>query len=272
MRSCVGACAACLIAGSAPASVVQFLATDGNRLYRGDLAGNVSPYVTLSAAVQSLTRVPYGFSINGASGGDIIATAADSTGGAWKVYRVDDPFGAATLTQIGATSFGVGSIAFGPDGMYAINDALSPMRVSKLDSSNFSTVQNYSTGISVTGGGGIAYDPAAAKFYLTDYTNNRLLAWNPGNNATVVGNVGFGFLNNGLEFLNGTLYGALRQDSPNSVMQVGTFNTATGAFTGTTIVNGILGNGTGFVTIPGPAGAVVLVLASASAARRRRGA
>jgi len=260
-----------MIAGWAAGSPVQFLATDGDRLYRGDLAGNVSPFVTLSAAVQSLTRVPPGFSINGASGGDIIATARDATSGNWNVFRLDDPFGAATLTQIGSTSFGVGSIAFAPGGMYAVNDTLSPIRVAKLDTNNFSVVQNYSTGVSVTGGGGIAYDTAAAVFYLTDYTNNRLLSWTPGNNASVIGNIGFGFLNNGLEFLNGTLYGALRQDSPGSVIRVGSFDTSTGIFTANTLINGVSGNGTGFVTVPGPAGAGVLALAGALALRRRRG-
>lgn len=270
MRSFVGACAACVIVGSASAAVVQFLATDGNRLYRGDLAGNVSPFVTLSAEVQSLTRVPYGFSVNGVSGGDIIATARDATSGTWKVYRLDDPFGSATLTQIGATAFGIGSIAFAPDGMYAVHDSLSPLRVTKLDSTNFSVVQHYATGVNVSGGGGIAYDPGAAKFYLTDATNHRLLSWTPGNNAAIIGNVGFGFANNGLEFLNGTLYGALRQDSPGSVMRVGSFNTATGAFTAGTLINGVLGNGTGFVTIPAPATVGLLGMASMVAARRRR--
>ena len=261
---------ASLFAAVAAAQPVQFLATDGNRLYRGDMLGNVQPFVTLSVAVQSLTRVPEGYSVPGAVAGDIIATAADATGGAWRVYRLDDPFGTPTLTQIGSTSFGVGSLAFSPLGLFAVNDSLAPMRVTSLSMVDFSSVQNYTTGLNVAGGGGIASAPGSSQFYLTDYTNNRLMTWSPGGSATAVGGVGFGFANNGLEYLNGQLYGALRRDTPGSQMSVGTFDLSTGVFTTATTITGILGNGTGFVTIPTPGAAALLGLCGALAGRRRR--
>ncbi len=255
---------------SALAQPTQFLATDGNRLYRGDLAGNVQPFVTLSVALQSLTRVPEGYSVTGAAAGDIIATAHSGSNGAWGVYRLDDPFGTPTLTQIGSTTFGIGSLAFSPQGLFAVNDSMKPLRVTRLDTSNFSILQNYSTGINVAGGGGIAHAHGSATFYLTDYTNNRLLSWEPGSSASVVGPTGLGFANNGLEYLNGTLYGALRHDSPGSLMSIGTFDLTTGAFTAATSITDILGNGTGFVTIPSPGAAVLLGCGGLLAARRRR--
>lgn len=258
------------VAGSVSADGVQFLASDGSRLYRGDLNGNVDPFVTLSAPIQSLTRVPEGYSVAGATGGDIIATAVDPVGGAWKVYRLDDPFGAATLTQIGSTTFGVGSMAFSPGGLFAVNDSSSPIKVSRLDTATFGIAQTYSTGVAVSGSGGLAYAPGGSSFFLTDYTNNRLLSWVPGNNATVIGSTGIGFTNNGLEYLNGVLYGAIRPDSPSTQLRVGTFDTSTGLFTPKTTITGINGSGTGFVTIPAPGSGFLLGIAGVACARRRR--
>lgn len=266
----IGALVLVTAAGTAEAQPVQFLATDGNRLYRGDLAGNVEPFITLSAAIQSLTRVPEGYAVAGAVAGDIIATAADATGGVWRVFRLDDPFGTPTLTQIGSTSFSVGSLAFSPQGLFGVNASLSPLRVSTLSMVDFSTVQNFTTGINVAGGGGIAAAPGSSQFYLTDATNHRLMAWSPGGTASVVGGVGFGFSNNGLEYLNGQLYGALRRDSLPTQISVGTFDLTTGVFTTATTITGILGNGTGFVTIPSPGAAAVLGLGGLIAALRRR--
>lgn len=265
----IGAALLLANAVAASAGVIQFLATDGNRLYRGDLSGNVEPFITLTAPVQSLTRVPEGYSTAGANAGDIIATAADPTNGQWRVFRLDDPFGTPTLTQIGTTNFGVGSIAFAPSGIYAVNDSANPLRVSRLSAADFSVQQNLSTGVSISGGGGIAHDPAANTFYLTDATGNRLLRWAPGGNATAVGPTGVGFSNNGLEFLNGSLYGALRLDSAGTQMRVGTFDTHTGAFTHSVTITGIQGNGTGFVTIPTPSAAGALALGTLTLRRRR---
>lgn len=266
----LGVCILLMLPGGVSAQVTQFLASDGNRLYRGDLNGNVEPFITLSAAVQSLTRVPEGFSVPGATGGDIIATAADPVGGAWRVYRLDDPFGTPGLTQIGTTTVGIGSLAFAPGGLYAVHDSANPLRVARLSMADFSVAESFSTGVGVSGGGGIAYDVARESFYLTDATNNRLMQWNPGNTASAIGPVGVGFSNNGLEYLNGALYGALRLDSPGSQMRVGSFDTATGGFTSMTTITGILGNGTGFVTIPAPGAAVPLVLLGMAAGRRPR--
>lgn len=256
------------LAAVCSAEVVQFLASDGNRLYHGDLNGNVDPYVTLSAGVQSLTRVPLGYSVFGASAGDIIATATSSTGAGWAVYRLDDPFGTATLTQIGTTTFGVGSLAFANGSLYAVHTSANPVQVVRLGS-DFSSIETFGTGLNVSGGGGLAYDDGADRFYLTDYTNNRLMAWNPGGNATAIGPVGFGFQNNGLEFFHDVLYGALRLDSPGSQMRVGFFDTTTGAFTTQATITGILGNGTGFVTVPAPS-TLGLLLGLLGVSRRRQ--
>lgn len=263
--------AGCLlsIGSAASADVVQFLASDGNRLYRGDLAGNVQPFVTVSAEIQSLTRVPEGYSVPGANAGDIIATAVNATAGAYKVYRLDDPFGTPTLVDIGSSSFGIGSLAFSPNGLFAAHTSQNPITVNRISTSDFATLQTYSTGVAVGGCGGIAYNPNANSFFLTNVTAHTLMSWAPGSAATPIGAVGFGYSNNGMEYLNGTLYGAMRLDSPGSQMRVGTFDQTTGAFTGTTTITGILGNGTGFVTIPAPS-TLSLALVCLGASRRRR--
>ncbi|MFO0833809.1 MAG: hypothetical protein U0638_02470 [Phycisphaerales bacterium] len=257
------------VIASASAGVVQFMATDGNKLFRADSIGNVDAPITLSADIQSLTFVPGGFSIPGAGGGSIVACAADPVAGKWAVYRMDDPSGAATLVKIGETTFSVGSLAFGNDGMYGVDASANPIRVRKLSSTDFSITQTWSTGVNVTGGGGLAFDRANDRFLLTDATNNRLMSWTPGNNATNIGAVGFGFLNNGLEFIQGDLYGALRPDSAGNTLRMGKFNTATGAFTTLATATGVLGNGTGFVAIPAPATLALGGLALVASRRRR---
>lgn len=250
---------------------IQFLATDGAQLFRADSGGTVGPAVMLEHEVQSLTFVPGGFSLPGASGGDILACARSAVAGEWAVYRVNDAFGAApSLTQIGATSFGVGSMVFAGGELYAVNDSQGPMRVSRLDATNFSVVQTWNTGISANGGGGIAWDSIGQRFLLTNATANTLVSWTPGGSAVTIGSIGFGFANNGLEFLNGTLYGALRPDSAGSTLRMGSFDLTTGAFTTLATATGIEGNGTGFVAIPAPGATLLIGVAALVRSRRRR--
>jgi len=254
----------------AGAGVTQFLATDGSRLHVADSSGVVQPVVILSAAVQSLTVVPDGYSIPGAVSGDIIAAARNATGGQYAVYRLDDPLGAATLTQIGATSSSFGSFAFANGGLYAVHDAQSPIRVYELSTTNFATVQSWSTGVSVTGGGGLAFDNVGGRFLFTDYTNNRLMSWTPGNAATLIGPVGFGFTNNGIEFHQGGLYGALRPDSPQTELRIGQFDLSSGAFTTIVTVPNIVGDGTGFIAVPAPGTLIALGAVPLTSLRRRK--
>lgn len=264
----VGVCL--FVASEAAAGPVRFLATDGTKLYRTDSDGNIEPTLSLSAAVQSLTFVPGGFALPGASGGDVIACAHSATGGRYALYRVDDPFGVApTLTQIGSTAIGVGSLVFANGGIYAVEDSQNPVRVYRLDPTTLNSVENWSTGISAGGGGGMAYDPEGDRFLLTDLQANRLMSWTVGSAATAIGPVGFGFSNNGMEFLDGTLYGALRPDSPGNELRMGSYDLTTGAFTTLATVTGVSGGGTGFVAIPAPA-ACTLLGAGLLAFRRRR--
>lgn len=258
-----------IIAASASAGIVQFMASDGDKLFRADSTGNVDAPVTLSAHIQSLTFVPGGFSIPGAGAGSIVACAADAVAGKWAVYRMDDPAGAATLVKIGETTFGIGSLVFGNDGMYAADTSANPIRIRKLSSTDFSITESWSTGVGVSGCGGLAFDRPNNRFLLTDYTNNRLMSWVPGNNATTIGSVGFGFSNNGLEFIQGDLYGALRPDSAGNTLRMGIFDTSTGAFTTLATATGIQGNGTGFVAIPAPATLALGGLALVASRRRR---
>lgn len=252
------------------ATPVTFLFTDGSKLFRADSTGALFGSTTMSAGIQSLTRLPSGIALAGASAGDIIACANTATNGRYNLYRLDDPLGAATLVNIGSLNQGIGSLTFANGRMYGVEDSLNPLRVYTFDlaTGNSSSVVN--TGIAAGGGGGLAYSPAEGTFYLTDATNNRLYRWAPGGSATLVGPIGFGFSNNGLEFHGGVLYGALRRDSPSNTMSVGFFNTSTGAFTVQATTTGITGSGTGFLAVPEPGSMIALGIGALALMRRRR--
>ncbi|MFO0784158.1 MAG: hypothetical protein U0636_10805 [Phycisphaerales bacterium] len=249
--------------------MVQFLATDGTKLFRADSTGAVFQGAVLSAAIQSLTVVPAGYNIAGLAAGDILACAATATAGQYAIYRLNDPFGAATLTQIGSTSVGIGSMVLANGNIYGVEDSLNPVRVYQLDSSNWSISQTWNTGISAGGSGGLAWDDVNNRFLISDATNNRLMSWGPGGTGTPVGPVGFSFTNNGMEFFNGTLYGALRPESAGNTLRLGSYDLTTGAFTTMATVTGVTGSGTGFVALPAPGTLAVAVLGLVGSRRRR---
>lgn len=265
-----GISSALLMAGAASATPVTFLATDGNKLFRADSTGAVGTSTTLSQEIQSITRVPSGVSLSGAAPGDLIALGTHAVGGRWMMYRLDDPLGAATLTQIGSLQFGIGSLTFANGGMYGVNDTLNPLRVYKLDLTTGNAITTYNLGINASGGGGLAYNTSNGLFYVADYNGNRLYSWAPGGSATVVGPTGFGFSNNGMEFHEGTLYGALRPDSPSNILRMGSYDLQTGAFTTMATVTGVVGNGTGFIAVPEPATMIALGSGLLILARRKR--
>lgn len=264
--------ALCFIFGvgaAANASPVNFLATDGNKLYRADSSGNLFGSVTMSAAIQSLTWLPEGVNLPGASAGDIIACATTAVNGRYRMYRLDDPLGAATLTQIGSLGTGVGSLVFANGEMWGVEDSLNPIRIIKLDPSTGNSITTYNTGVAVGGSGGLSFSTIENQFYFTDATNHRLYRWAPGGSASLVGSLGFAFSNNGLEYHDGRLYGAFRRDTPANTMSIGTIDTTSGAFTAQATLTGILGNGTGFLAVPEPGSMSALLLGAGLMLRRR---
>lgn len=251
-------------------SPISFLATDGNKLFRADSTGATFGSVTMSAEIQSLTRLPSGVSLPGALPGDVIACAVNATSGRYKIYRLDDPFGAGILNEIGSLAQGVGSLTFANGEMFGIEDSVNPVRVVKFDPLTGNTLTNYNTGLAIGGSGGLAFNSADSQFYFTDSINHRLYRWAPGGTATLVGPIGVNFSNNGLEFHDGILYGALRRDSPANTMGLGFYNLGTGAFTTQATLTGILGNGTGFLAVPEPGSMAALLIGAGVLLRRRR--
>jgi len=262
--------AVALLAVSASASAVPFLATDSFKLFWGDTSGPVNGPVQLDTGIQSLTTLPAGFVLAGANPGDIIANDSSASGGRWGVYVLGDPYGTPTLTPILSVNHGIGSMVFANGKIYGVDDSLSPIRIYEIDPLTGNSVTTYNTGVAVTGGGGLAYDTDNGLFYFTDYTQNRLYSWTPAGGAVLVGNPGFGFINNGLEYRDGVLWGALRPDNDLTHLRIGFFNLANGAFTTTTTVSGIAGGGTGFVVVPEPMTISCLALAATPLLRKRR--
>lgn len=258
-----------LAVASSNASAFDFLTTDGTKLFRGDFNGTVSSPVTLSSGIQSLTTLGEGVSLAGASEGDIIALGTSATAGRWKMFRLDDPNGTPTLVQIGSLNHGVGSLVFANGKMYGVDDTLNALRVYEFNPANGNATTTFNTGIAAGGGGGLAFNPNSGLFYLTDATNNRLYSWTPGNAATLVGPLGLGISNNGLEFHNGRLYASVRPDSAVNTLRVGTVDINTGTFSSFATATGVSGNGTGFVVVP-EAGTVVALGLGLVCLRKRR--
>ncbi|MBS1705363.1 MAG: PEP-CTERM sorting domain-containing protein [Armatimonadetes bacterium] len=248
----------------------MFLATDGAKLFRADSDGNVYSSATLSAGIQSLTVLPAGISLPGASEGDIIACATTATNSRYQIYKLNNPFGAATLTPIGSLNHGIGSLVFAEGQMWGVEDSQAPITIFRFDPLTGNSVQSYSTGVNVAGCGGLAYSSTDSLFYFTDSTNNRLYRWTPSGGSSVVGSTSPGFSNNGIEFYGGSLYAALRQDSSSSTMKIGLLNHTTGAFTSQATVTGVTGAGTGFLAVPEPVSTAALAMGLAGVVLRRR--
>lgn len=257
-------------AAALQATPVTFLATDGVKLHRADSTGAFFGTTVLSAAIQSLTILPSDVSLPGASAGDVIACAVNPTSGRYKIYRVANSFGTASLVEIGSLDQGVGSLTFAHGEMYGIEDSLAPIRIIKINPSTGNTITNYAPGVSVAGSGGLSFFAPDNNFYFTDGTNNRLYRWAPGGTAVLVGPIGFGFSNNGLESYGGVLYGAFRRDSPSGTMSIGTLNTSTGAFTLQATITGITGAGTGFLAVPEPSAMIGMLGGIAAFLLRRK--
>lgn len=168
------------------------------------------------------------------------------------MYRLDDPNGTPNLVQIGSLNHGVGSLVFANGKMYGVDDSLNAVRIYEFNTTTGNSTTTYNTGIAAGGGGGLAYNPNNGMFYVSDSTNNRLYSWTPGNAATLVGPMGLGFSNNGMEFHNGRLYASVRPDSAGNTLQIGTVDMNTGTFSSFATANGVSGNGTGFVVVPEP--------------------
>lgn len=260
-------CALALATTGANAAVVQFLATSGDVLMRADSSGATFASSILSDRIVGMTVAPSNGLIAGVGKGDILAISAvsDPLTGRFTLYRLDDPFGAATLVPVGSTDRNLTSLAFATGRLFGVRPNGD---VREIDLVTGNTTLASSIGGPGAGFGGLQFDTGLGHFVSSTAGDDSLYNMTSPGPGAHVGALGVNFNNSGIEFLNGTLYGAF--DVENSDEYVfGSIDLGTGAFTQLAKID-VAGSNTGFVAIPAPGAAVLLGLGSLAAVRRRR--
>lgn len=259
------ALATTLIQASASAGPT-LLVSQGTTMYRYH-NGTTQQY-TVSGVVSGMTNVPLGMTVGnmngGAVGGDILAV------GAGLVYRVDNPMGTPTLTQIGvaggtsASPVFVGSRLFGIGGQLPQGSVLT-----EWNTSNFSQINLWATGV-FGGPGGMVLKPGTTdEFYYSEFNNDAIYHYRLGDTfSTLVCSTP----NNdyvGLEMVNGTIYASYALPGTQQFV-LGT-QALNGTFTQLAVLDTYHTGITGLARIvPTPAAGVVFGLGGLLATRRRR--
>ncbi len=263
-------------AGIASASGSTYLVSDDSSLYRGTIGGGPAEKFDFLGGEHliGMTIVPDGAVVTGANPGDVIAVDDQDNGRGYNIYRVDNAFsGTPTLAVIGVSDRVSNSLAFrqGASGgweLYGANGLGQTFKVHSLDLATFAGLADLDSGFGVLGVGGLQF-ASTGEAYFTVNGDNSVNAYDIGTNtASAIGPSGAEFTNNGLEFLDGTLYGAVGLDSGR--IAVGSWNTGSGAFSQLDVVAPSGGGVMGFVFVPGPGTLALLGLGGLVAIRRRR--
>lgn len=201
----------------------------GTKLMRVHPSGVIETFSNQPGENTAMTVVPAGVSTSNYQAGDVLALEFGRNNN--RVWRVDNPWhGTPAVTQIGTLVSGVSyaDLDFANGRLYAINTNF----ISELHLETFAPLAVVDVrsqgGISA---GGLAFD-GNATWYFTDSNNNRLFgAAHPlaADGAVRLDNgLGLTFGTSDLNWLNGQLWGALRQ-----VDGAGGFNILLGTFTTT---------------------------------------
>lgn len=266
MRGKFFACALGLLAVGSTAQV-RFLATDDEILYRADSNGNIFSTATLSDGVVGMTIVPNGVSMTGASGGDVIAigTTPDPLSGRYPLFRLDNPFGAATLNNIGSVDRNLTSLAWQGGRLFGVNP-LGAVREVDLITLNAGPADFI--GPPAAGFGGLQWDSANSRFVALTANDDSLYSFVAPGPGALIGSTGQTFNNSGLEYFGGVLYGALDDENSTDLL-FGSFD-AFGNFTTLATATGHRGGSVGFIAVPTPGVLGLLGVGALAGLRRRR--
>jgi hypothetical protein len=237
------------------------LATRGNELFR--VNGNQVDQFTLTDSLHTLCRT---------SSGRLLGISNSPVQGLVEIYElVGAETNNPTLVQVGSSSQRYPALAEVNGTLYATRDV---DFLVTLDNNTFSET-NVQGNLGLPQGiGGMGYDAAHDRLYLTDFATDNLYRIDYANSTTsLVGPVGVDFRNQGAEWYRGRYYTALeRVDTAEFVL--GHINVANGAFTQTLVLDtGITfpaGATVGLAVIPAPGAAAILGLAGLGFGRRRR--
>ncbi len=262
------ACLVAVAAGGALAQPTIYLATSGSTLYRAEQGGTASTFA-LSDEINNLLLAP---------NGDIFAISGSETNsGTFEIYRL-----VGALSNAPSLELISDSMPNSYPGATFVGDTLYGYR----NGSRMLVTYDIDTGVETEVGpsapmqgpiGGAAYDPSSDTFYAVSRGDASLFtvdyaAGSGDPDATLVGSLGIGIFNMGLDYYSGSgsLYAAF-QDTANGEFVVGTVSTETGQFMGDTVLfDGLLDGSVGFVVVPAPGVLAVCVAGGLFSVRRRR--
>lgn len=238
--------------GTAWAVDPVMLISYGAKFIRVYPSGVVESFPVQQGQRQALVVVPPGIVTANYRTGDVLA--AEVSGGPNRVWRVDNPWsGTPNSVEIGtlADGIGYGDLAFADGRLYGSDGGM----VREISLADFSTISEVNIRPSANiSSGGLAFD-GVQTWYLLDSNSNRLFGFaNPPAEDGAVrldgsGGLGQTFGTCDLEWLNGQLWGALRQGdgAGNYNVLVGTFDVTPGNAQ-FNLVNTILAGGSTQVT------------------------
>lgn len=198
------ALAAVSLAGAPALAQPDLMITQGTTMYRYQ-GGTVSAFPNIGDVISGMTNVPNGVTVGtmngGASNGDILALGRNG------VYRVDNPNGTPTLTQIGArggpnaSPVFVGGRLFGVAGVLPLGST-----VFEWDPITFAQIGQWPTGIFGGPGGMVAVPGTLDEFYYSEFNNDMIYHYRLGDtfSTPVCTTPDNDYV--GLEMVGGTIY------------------------------------------------------------------
>ncbi|MFZ4573781.1 MAG: hypothetical protein ACOYN0_05245 [Phycisphaerales bacterium] len=254
------------LAGVPAIAQPSLMITQGTTMYRYQ-GGVVSTFANMGDVISGMTNVPSGMTVGsmngGASDGDILAVGRNG------VYRVDNPSGTPTLTQIGtrggpnASPIFVGGRMFGVAGVLPQGSTLV-----EWDPTTFAQVDQWSMGVFGGPGGLVAVPGSMDEFYYSEFNTDMMYHYRRGDlfSTPVCTTPNNDYV--GLEMVGGTIYASYALPGTRQLV-LGT-QALDGNFTQLAVLD-TYGDGiTGLAQIiPSPGALAILAIGAIRCARQR---